>query len=750
MRVCSVVALHHYEKACSLEESGDCTKSSFRHCDESLKLIEKGMDHVEVLEHSYELMTLMYQVRLRKAKALVCSNELKDASAEISRIPPLQQGEDLVRILIGFEVLFMRARICMRLDEPLKCFAYLGKDIAEAIAFLKEGSDILGEVIQSLGCLIEEIIVAFPLVRDQCIPESFFNLLRVRPSVGLDAFMAFISKLQSASEPCDFAVPLFIDIISDDRIMNIVVKERDNMDACWKAFQKIAHGLFLKRKIDVCILFQQACLRYGPIAKKQWSYTILTGLYVLSQNESMAEQCLDQLEKASMRQPLIVLMRLVRKFEQQRGDVKTCEMQDIITMKDLKFNDIQWSREHLQAMDEIAVFYDGPVQHPSKLICQYQELPSDSAIENSENEPLDSLNTMMRFFEKENDLPETFDTDLSNIMAATMSSKQACCMFSKIVHMAQRFRAAQDNMHDLPSEIRVRVMRGASQCLTAGLCILEKVPQVVRNSEMAKDTLWHAQCQANIMLANEYLDIVFFSSQNKEDIVTLLDQTMEALDPFDDSEDAAMALLKFRQAILKGETNVLNEANMQYIQSLLGDECSAQFTMHHIVSPGIPVACIPQLVEFVHGQQSSYEDWSDILELSFEQQDTRRTSSIISKLVRVSDFERHSGPVACMVKDMISRHATPDTRFVAKLSHESPWTFQSFVAAYHPKICQGKCNSKRMRLSRQEDVTQEDNGLSQTMPESHLASHDSSSHSSPQKDTGVWSTWIQKVLRRHV
>lgn len=762
VRACSVVALHHYEKACSLEESGDFTRSSIRHCDQSIKLVENVIDHVEVLEHTYELMTLMYQVRLLMAKALLRLGEMKNASAELSRIPPLQDGEDPVRILIGFEVLFMKARICVRLNEPLKCFAYLGKDVAEAIGLLKEGSDILGEITQSLGCLMGEIMVAFPLVRDQCIPESFSNLLRVTPNVGLDAFMVLINMLQSASEPCDFAVPLFLDIISDDRIVNMVVNKRDNMDVCRKAFQKVAYELFLKGKIDVCILFQQACLRYGPITKRQWSLTVLMGLYVFSKNKSMAEQCLDQLEKASMRQPLVVLMTLVLMFEHHDGDITSCQIKDVIMARVSAHNGIQWGMEDLQAMDEMAAFYNSPVQHPSTLLCQSQEMPYDSIIEGNDHGPLDSLDILVRFLEKEKDLPETFVTDLNNIVDAALhatsdvSSKQVCLMFAKIMRLAQVLQTAQCGMDDSSSKKRVQVMDGASQCLAACLYILEKAPYVVRNLEKVTEILRHAQYRAMTMLANEYLDMAFFSSQQKEEAMSLLDQTMEALKPFDHSENAALALLKFRQSILMGETtSTLNEANMQYLQSLLGDECSAQFIMHHVASPGIPMVCIPQLVQSMCQQtyQVPCDNWRDILQLSFEQQDTCRTFSIISNILRVSERDEQSAPFAYMVKQMIRRHPNLHERLTAKLSHEAPWTFRVVAAAHQSKSVEDKHESKRIKMAHPPEygsVKEESRQVSKGTSESQPVSNHSSSYSSPHKDTGILGTWIQKVLRRHV
>ena len=760
VRACSVVALHHYEKASSLEESGDCTRSSIRHCDQSIKLIEGVIDQVEVLEHSYELMTLMYQVRLLMAKALLRLGEIKNASAEVSRIPSLQQGEDRIRILIGFEVLFLRVRICARLNEPLKCFAYLGKDVAEAISLLKEGSDILEKITQSLGCLLGEIILRFPFVRDQSIPESFSNLLRVTPNVGLDAFMVFVNMLQSAPEPCDFAVPLLVDIISDDRVVNIVVKTRDYMDVCRKAFQKISFELFLKGKMDVCILFQQACLSYGPTTKRQWSFSLLMGLYVFSKNWSMAEQCFDQLQKASMWQPLVVLMRLVRMFEQENGDVSSSQIRDAIVFSDSKHHDIQWSQEHLEAMDEIAAFFNSPVKHPSKLLCESQEgMAFESSIVGSVKGPLASLDTLVRFFEKENDLPDTFGADLNHVVDVAMnttfddSSNQACSVFAKATRLAQRLRAVQCGMDDSSFEKRVRIMLGASQCLAACLCILEKAPYVVRNSKKVKEMLHHAQCQALAMLANEYLDVSFFSSQ-KEETFHVLDQTMEALKPFDHPDNAALALLRFRHSILNGETNTLNEANMQYIQSLLGDESSAQFIMHHIASPGIPMVCIPKLVQFVCGQyQGPCDIWRDILQLTFQQQDTCRTFSIISNILRVSERDEQSAPVACMVKQVINSHPSPDKRLMAKLCHETPWIFREFAAGHHSKSFEEKHESKRIKTgTRQEydDALEENKQVSHNISESQPVSNHSSSHSSPHKDTGIWGTWIQKVLRRHV
>lgn len=756
VRMCSSLAEYHYEAALKLSEVKvpdklddlhSVSRKCASHCREGLLLGEQGLQLLGTLEDSAQVSFMLHHLRLLLAVALTNLGDLKSALREVTLLPDWKNGLDEYQQL-GFDQLLLQVRIHAMLGKADLCCFY----IHELASFL------LSTKLSSTNGLKDRLSDAFVDVfmhwkvelGNNSLVDSLVVLMK-SSTMGVEATLDIFKMLPKWSETGQLAVrvdtSLILEVISCNDVCNLILQNPDHRPLCWSIFQKLASDMYLVGRVDEAIVFQQACLHYGPESKRQWSFALLFGLYTSQRNFKMAKQCQLELRGSIKEHALVTCMKIIGRQENPESEDNA---EHIMSSEILQDSSV-WNAEYLHAIKEIAVHYnlDDFIRSEDHIDVYLGQLESGALLAMTD-EIMDMIEAAVE---------ESLHVAQS---VASKSKRTSSKIINQCLAQLQGTLDIALSKH-LVDEYYIRLLTAAHGFVRAALCALAvNPPSSDDNISSLIDVLNIKEAHILMLLCHQYLDFCL-AGESVSTYVDMLRDMIEECDqmPLVDSDcEKALSIIKLRLAIFMGDNDAMNQGSLEFIESIMGEASFLDFLCLHLTSSGLshdmaPPATLQYLSTIMHG--SGLER---LIQFSLASQSEDQVYRLLCQSMPYCVVDS-----AMLLCEHLLAHEACSDRTKSKVYFLFPWSFKKNIEDLY---------TSSESLSLDETSLFTDDATSQSVSEvesppakdlktaketveslvDQLASQTGEESSplmpdvSPGAEGGMWGTWIKKVLNR--
>ena len=755
VRMCSSLAEYHYEAALklsdvkvsdNLDDIHSISRKCASHCREGLLLGEQGLHLLVMLEDSAQISFMLHHLRLLLAVALTNLGDLKSALKEVALLPDWKNGLEEYQEL-GFDQLLLQVRI----------HAMLGNDDSCCLCIQELASFLSLKNISSMDGLKHRLSDAFADVLKHWKRELGNNglvdslvVLMKASTMGVEAILDILKMLPEWSDTGQLSVRvdtgLILEIISCNDVCNLFLQNPDHQQLCWSIFQKMASCMYLMGAIDEAIVFQQACLHYGPESKKQWSFALLFGLYTRQKNFKMAKQCQLELRGNIKEHALVTCMKVIGRQENSESKDKSVER--MMSSEMLKDSAV-WNVEYLHAIKEISTYYnlDKHVRSEDPIEVYLSHLQSGNLV--MTDEIMDMIEAAVE---------ESLHVAQSVAEKSMMSS-------SKIIN--QSIDQAQGTLdivlfQNSVDEYYIRLLTAAHGFVRAALCALAVNPPTSDdNISTLIDVLNIKEAHILMLLCHQYLDFCL-AGESVSMYVDMLQDMIEECEqmPLVDSDsEKALIIIKLRLAIFMGDDDAMNQNSFEFIESIMGEEPFLDFLCLHLTSSGLSHDLIsPATLQYM-SLTTCGNGLERLIEYSSASQSEDQTYRLLCRALPHCVV----GSAILLCEHVLAHEACSD-RMQSKVYFLFPWSFKKNIEdLYSSSQCLSLSETSLLTgdaisqsVSEVESPPAKDMKTAKETVESlvdQLASQteDDSSPLVPDHspaEAGMWGTWIKKVLNR--